>query len=127
MKLMKFFQRLKIKHFILIIFLIGFMVYLNILPNGFVWDDEEQIVNNGIIQNLGNLPKLFTSSTFQTGGTGTLSGYYYRPTMTTSFMFNFALWKLNPFGYHFFQLVIHLLNASLVFLILNYLFQDRKL
>jgi hypothetical protein len=124
---MEFFQKLKTKHFIAIIFLVGFLVYLNIFPNGFVWDDEEQIVNNTLIQNLGNLPQLLTSSTFQTGGTGTLSGYYYRPTMTISFMANFALWKLNPFGYHFFQLMIHLLNASLVFLILNYLFQDRKL
>jgi len=124
---MKFLQRLKTKHFIALIFIIGFIVYLNIFPNGFVWDDEEQIVNNTLIQNLSNLPQLLTSSTFQTGGTGTLSGYYYRPTMTISFMANFALWKLNPFGYHFFQLMIHLLNASLVFLILNYLFQDRKL
>jgi len=124
---MGFFQKLKTKHFIAIIFLVGFLVYLNIFPNGFVWDDEEQIVNNTLIQNLGNLPQLLTSSTFQTGGTGRLSGYYYRPTMTISFMANFALWKLNPFGYHFFQLMIHLLNASLVFLILNYLFQERKL
>lgn len=124
---MGFFQKLKTKYFIAIIFLVGFLVYLNIFPNGFVWDDEEQIVNNTLIQNLGNLPQLLTSSTFQTGGTGRLSGYYYRPTMTISFMANFALWKLNPFGYHFFQLMIHLFNASLVFLLFDYLFLEEKL
>ncbi len=121
---MKFIKRLEAKHFLAIIFIIGFLVYFNILLNGFVWDDEEQIINNTIIQNLSNFPKLLTSSTFQTGGAGTLSGYYYRPIMTISFMTNFFIWKFNPFGYHFFQLIIHLLNSSLVFLTFLYLFRE---
>lgn len=111
---------------ILIISLLGFLVYSNCLPNAFVWDDEEQIVKNTFIQDLKNFPKLFTTSTFYTGGTGRLSGYYYRPTMTASFMASYALWGPRAFGFHLFQVLLHLANASLVFLLLFYLFGALK-
>jgi len=126
MKLMEFLQRLKTKHFIVILFLIGFVVYLNVLPNGFVWDDEEQVVNNLMIQSFSNLPQIFKGSTFQTGGAGGLSGIYYKPLMTLSFMFNYGIWKLNAFGYHLFQVLTHLTNGVLVFLLLKNLFGKIK-
>lgn len=123
---MKLLRRLKTKHFILIILIIGFIVYLNVLPNGFVWDDEEQVVNNTIIQSFSHLPQIFKGSTFQTGGTGGLSGIYYKPLMTLSFMLNYALWKLNAFGYHLFQVLVHLANSVLVFLLFRNLFRKIK-
>ncbi len=126
MKLMKLLRQLKTKHFILIILLFGFIVYLNVLPNGFIWDDEEQVVNNLIIQSFSNFPQIFKGSTFQTGGAGGLSGIYYKPLMTFSFMLNYAIWKLNAFGYHLFQVLIHLSNAVLVFLLLKNLFKKIK-
>ncbi len=126
MKLMKFLRRLKSKHFIALISIIGFIVYLNVLPNGFVWDDEEQVVNNLIIQKFSNLPQIIKGSTFQTGGAGGLSGIYYKPLMTFSFMLNYGIWKLNAFGYHLFQVLIHLSNAVLVFLLLKHLFKKIK-
>jgi glycerol uptake facilitator-like aquaporin len=100
----------------LIIFIFGLLVYVNSLSNGFIWDDEEQVINNPFIQNWGNLPTIFSGSTFSTGGAG-LSGWYYKPLMTLWFMFNFSLLKLKPLGWHFFQIVIHLINSTLVFLV----------
>jgi len=123
---MRFLRRLKTKHFIVIILLVGFIVYLNVLPNGFVWDDEEQVVNNIMIQSFSNLPQIFKGSTFQTGGAGGLSGIYFKPLMTLSFMFNYGIWKLNVFGYHLFQISLHLCNAVLVFLLFKNLFKKVK-
>jgi len=123
---MGFLQRLKTKHFIIILLLIGFVVYLNALPDGFVWDDEEQVVNNQVIQSFTHLSQIFKGGTFQTGGAGGLSGIYYKPLMSLSFMFNYLIWKLNAFGYHLFQVLIHLGNAVLVFLLLKNLFKKIK-
>jgi len=46
--------------------------------------------------------------------------------MTLSFMINYALWGPNAFGFHLFQVLLHLVNASLVFFVLFYLFQTLK-
>jgi len=124
---MKFLQKLSSKKLIAIILIVGFLVYLNALSNSFVWDDEEQVVNNLLIRSWVNFPQIFGGSTFQTGGTGGLSGMYYKPLMTLSFMFNYSIWKLNAFGYHLFQIVFHLTNAVLVFLLLQKLFNNAKL
>lgn len=114
------------KKSILIILIIGFLVYLPSLFNGFVWDDEEQIVNNTIIHSLSNTPLFFKGSTFNTGGAG-LSGWYYKPLMTMSFAISYAFFKNNAFGFHLFQLIIHLLNSILVFLIFYHFFKKEPL
>ena len=113
------------RQLILFIFIVGFIVYANSLFNGFVWDDEEQVVNNPVIQNFGNFPLLFKSSTFNSGGAG-LTGWYYKPLMPFSYMINYAIWGLKPFGYHLFQILIHFVNSSLVFLIFLRLFKETK-
>jgi hypothetical protein len=107
-----------------ILCLVVFLVYANCLFNGFVWDDEEQIVNNLAVQDLRNAPLLFRGSTFNTGGAG-LSGWYYKPLMSLSFMVNYWLWGGSSFGFHLFQVGLHVVNTLLVFLILIRLFNIR--
>jgi len=53
---------------------LGLMVYGISLFNGFVWDDEEQVVNNAAIRSLANLPFFFTQSTFNSGGGAGMGG-----------------------------------------------------
>ena len=60
MMIKNFLSNLNSKKVIWIIVLVGFGVYFNSLFNGFVWDDEEQIVNNAIIQSMSNLPQIFS-------------------------------------------------------------------
>lgn len=103
----------------------AFFVYSNALLNNFVWDDEEQVVNNTVIRDWGNLPLAFKSSTFYGGGAG-LSGGFYRPLVTFSYFWNYSYWGLNPFGYHLMQLFFHCANAILVFLILKKVFENEK-
>lgn len=119
---MKKLKNLSTPTLVVIIFVGGFLVYANSLSNNFVWDDEEQVVNNPFIKSWKNLPAIFSGSTFSTGGAG-LSGWYYKPLMSFWFMVNFSLWKLKPFGFHLFQILLHLINSSLVFLIFKELFK----
>ena len=120
-------QSLSFLRLSLIIFILGFFVYGNTLLNGFVWDDEEQIVNNTLIQNIQNFPTLFNGSTFNTAGTGSLSGIYYKPLMPLSFMVNFAIWGKNAFGFHLFQIILHFLNAILLFKLFIKIFEVQKI
>jgi hypothetical protein len=123
---MKQLTKIPIWVLVLIICLFGLGVYLNILPNKFVWDDEEQVINNPYIRSFANLPTIFQGSTFQTGGAG-LSGWYYKPLMSLWFMANFAIWGLNAFGFHLSQLFLHLVNSLLIFLIFLKLFDSYEL
>lgn len=106
-----------------IIVVVGFLIYLPTLFNGFVWDDEEQIVNNPQIRSLANLPAFFAGSTFNAGGGENLSGLYYRPLMTSSFTLVYSIFGLNPFFFHLVQIIVHVVNASLLYLILFYIFK----
>jgi tetratricopeptide (TPR) repeat protein len=118
-------RKLSEKKLIFLLCLVVFLVYFNSLFNEFNWDDEGQIVNNEIIQNISNLPLLFKGSTFGTGGAG-LTGWYYKPLLSLSFMINFWLWGGSPFGFHLLQIVFHIANVALVFLILKKLFRNLK-
>lgn len=115
------------KYFILIFFLIGFLIYGASLSNNFVWDDEEQILNNGLVHSITNLPHFFQGSTFNTGGTGNLSGIYYKPLMTVFFALFYTIFGANSFFFHLFQLAFHLVNTYLVFVLFRKTFpKDKK-
>ncbi|MCR4328324.1 MAG: tetratricopeptide repeat protein [Patescibacteria group bacterium] len=106
---------------ILALLAIPLFLYSSALPNAFVWDDEEQVVNNPAIQDIHNLPLIFTGSTFSTGGGG-LAGSFYRPLVTASYLLSYQLWGTDPWGYHLLQILLHTINTVLVFWILRYLF-----
>lgn len=106
----------------LIILGVGFIAYFNSLFNGFVWDDEEQIVLNPIIKSFAYLSEIVSGATFQSGGAG-LTGYFFRPFLTLWFMINHAIWGLHPFGFHLLQLLFHLINGLLVFKLIKKLFE----
>ncbi len=108
-----------------LIFLIGFLVYINLLGNGFVWDDEEQVLNNPYIQNFKYLPQIFKGSTFTTGGAG-LSGWYYKPLMSLWFMVNWQIFGKNAWGFHLTQLFLHLTNGILIFYLFKKLFSGSE-
>lgn len=62
------------KILIIILIFIGFFVYLPSFFNSFVWDDEEQIVNNYTIRSIKNIPLFFSQGTFNPGGSLRMGG-----------------------------------------------------
>lgn len=106
---------------------IGFVIYGKALFNNFLWDDEDQIVNNPLIQHPKNIPYFFTRSTFYTGGAASgLAGLYYRPLMSIVFAINYSLWGLNPFGFHLFDISLHIVNSILAFFLIKRLLDLHK-
>ena len=94
----------------LIIILISILLYLNTLPNTFVYDDAYVITENYFIKSWGNLPKLFTKDYLPLSGE--LS---YRPVVTLSYFLDYALWGLNPLGYHLTNVILHTINVFLFY------------
>lgn len=99
---------------ILIIVLTGFAVYFNSLFNGFVWDDEEQIVNNPTIRSFANLSQIFSSGTFNSGG-AVSSQSFFRPVVTIYYTLVYQFFGQQAWGYHLLQIIIHLTSAILIY------------
>ncbi|MDH7475843.1 MAG: tetratricopeptide repeat protein [Microgenomates group bacterium] len=110
---------------ITIIILLAFLIYQFSLFNNFVWDDEEQILNNNLIHSLGNFPKFFSGGTFNSGGRQSLSGLYYKPLMTLFFSLIYSIFGSRPFFFHLISLGFHIANTILVYAIFLYFFSDR--
>ncbi len=116
---------MKKKNFIYLLIVIGSIVFFNSLFNGFVWDDEEQIIKNSLVYSITNLSHFFTGSTFNSGGSGGLAGMYYKPIMISSFALIYTIFGANAFFFHLFQVSIHIANSIFVFIIFRRFFTDK--
>jgi protein O-mannosyl-transferase len=92
-------------------------VFLPSLANGFVnWDDDGYVIANRFIQKLSpsNLKGIFSS--FFIGN--------YQPVTILSYLLDYCLFGPQPFSYHFTNLILHILNAVLLFWLI-YLLSKR--
>ncbi|MEO8362733.1 MAG: hypothetical protein ABI672_22095, partial [Vicinamibacteria bacterium] len=85
--------------------------YGNALPNPFVFDDIEAIVNNEHIRSLSPLREALTAPP-QSAVAG-------RPVISLTLALNYAWGALSPWGYHLFNLGIHAACGVLLFLLLR--------
>ncbi len=89
------------------------IAYLPVRDNGFVnYDDEEYVVKNGNVQGGLTLEGLQWAFT-------TLDVGNWHPLTWLSHMMDCSLFGLNPAGHHLTSLFLHILNALLLFLVLN--------
>lgn len=110
--------------FYLILFLAVAICYYNSFQVPFIWDDEVMIVQNDLIKSLNNIPSIFLSSPF-----GEIAGKnsFYRPIQTLTYTFDYALWGMNPIGFHFTSTLIHFINALLLFWFLGIITKTNSL
>jgi len=88
--------------------IVTLVVFSEVLRHGFVdWDDDRILIENANYRGLGwpNLQWMFT----------TFYKSLYRPLTWASFGFDYLLWGMNPAGYHLSNLLLHTLNAVLVY------------
>lgn len=91
--------------------LLATLPYLNSLPNGFVYDDDTQVLANPYIRNFSHLREIFTKSVWSYLGDYRSTTNYYRPVMTLGYLACNSIFGLRPLGFHLASLI---LNAAVV-------------
>jgi len=99
--------------------------YANSLSNGFVYDDEQQILQNPYIKSWHFLPQIFGTTVWSFVGAAGLTNYY-RPLMTFSYLLLWQIFGGIPFGFHLCNLVVNAAVVILVFYAGGALFKDRR-
>lgn len=99
----------KLLYFLAPVLLLTVIVYANSFQNQFVeWDDWAYITENELIRDLSPQGIKSMFSTFYAGN--------YHPLTALSNAIDYYFFELTPQGYHFVNLLFHLLNTVLVFL-----------
>lgn len=96
---------------VFLITVIPLAVYYNSLYNSFVYDDHGLIVYNQWIKSLKNIKYLFLKEYLFK-----FKEYTYRPFVTLTYFLDYSIWKLNPFGYHLINIILHTLNVIFIYL-----------
>lgn len=91
----------------LLIVLLGIIIYSGHLKNSFQFDSVAYVVNN---QNLKNPEEMLTFDYWK-------AGWLSRSLVQMSLAVNAYLGQSQPFGYHLFNLALHIFNAVLLFFI----------
>ncbi|MCD6460496.1 tetratricopeptide repeat protein [bacterium] len=112
----------KKKLVVLLIALCAFLGYFASLFNDFVYDDHLVLTNNFFIKDIKNLPRLFTPDYFLVSNERT-----FRPFSPVVLFCEYAVFNDNPAGYHAVNIVIHIANAVLLFLLLIMLGYNDKI
>jgi protein O-mannosyl-transferase len=82
--------------------------FLPTLKNGFVWDDNEFVTENAAVKDPAGLGRIWF--------THEMPQYY--PLVFTGFWLEHKIWGLHPAGYHAVNVLLHMANAILFWLIL---------
>src|SRR5438094_3051366 len=95
--------------FCLILAVVTMLAYQPAWNGGFIWDDDDYVINNELLAAPDGLRQIWFSLN---------SPSQYFPLVYTTFRIEHALWGLNPSGYHWINLLLHVANALLVWRVL---------
>jgi len=115
-----FFVPLTTLKIINIIVIVGFIVYYKALFGQFIWDDLFNIVNNPFIHSVGNIFSVFVSQQ-----ESPVNIRFYRPAVFSLYTLIYSLFGQSTFFYHLVQLLLHLTNVSLIFLLFKKFFNKN--
>jgi len=93
-----------------LIILLTMVAYLPALHCGYIWDDDFYVTENPTLRSLGGLEAIWLKP-------GATVQYY--PLVFTSFWAEHRLWGLQPFGYHLVNVILHSINAVLLWRVLQ--------
>ncbi len=97
-----------------LIALLGLLAYSNTFNVPFQWDETDLIVNNSAIKDLSN---------FAPANLEKLGSFNRRYIGYLTFALNYKIHGLDVRGYHIFNLVVHILNACLVYFLVMLTFR----
>jgi tetratricopeptide (TPR) repeat protein len=93
----------------LLLVAVTILVYRPAWNGGFLWDDDAYVTNNDLLTASDGFRRIWFSLD---------SPSQYFPLVYTTFRIERALWGLNPSGYHWVNLLLHVANALLVWRVL---------
>ena len=94
--------------------LVTFVLYSGSLSNGFVYDDEYQILQNPFVLNKHLWPKIFTGSVWSFQGVAFPTNYY-RPLHIFCHWLIYRLAGPNPAAFHLFQVLMYAATVWLAY------------
>lgn len=109
----KWWHSMQARWFVAGFLLLTFVVYFPTFSNDFTnWDDDVYVTNNPLITSLSgdNLATIFSTKTFVGGN--------YHPLTVVSLAINYQMTGLDISSYHWTNILLHLLNTFLVFLLI---------
>jgi hypothetical protein len=105
---------------ILLIPLIAFFSYGEVLDHFFTAGDTFALIDAGRVQSFRDIVNIFIEPLM--GETPFLDrGRFYRPVVLLSFALDYSIWKLNPYGYHLTNLIVHIIVSILVYCLVRLL------
>jgi Flp pilus assembly protein TadD len=90
----------------------------NVLANGFVYDDNQQILLNPWLRDPGSLPHVFSRNVWGFEGAASTSNFY-RPAMHLLNMAVYQTWGPKAWVFHLVSLLMHALCTLLVWLVVR--------
>jgi len=106
---------------------IAVLPYLNSLSNGFVYDDNSQVLTNPYLRGFHYLRQIFTTSvwSFQTGSARITN--YYRPMMSFGYLLCYRLFGPKAFVFHLVNVTLHAAVVILLYQVTLRLFRNQFL
>ncbi|MBN1870197.1 MAG: tetratricopeptide repeat protein [Candidatus Omnitrophica bacterium] len=111
-------DRLQPAHIILILAALGMLSYANAVFHPFVHDDVVFLEKNPNLANL-DLEEIFSPAS-DPDNKLSLINKYYRPVLELVNRLLFRIIGINPHGFHFFNILLHILNSFLVYLVIRF-------
>ena len=109
-----------------VLLLLAVLPYVNTLQNGFVYDDNNEVVSNPFIRSFTHVGDIFSTRILaHLGARGATN--YYRPISIFGFLICYKLFGLLPYGFHLANLLLHALIVCLLFGLTRRLFRDQWL
>jgi len=105
--------------------LISLLPYVNTLWNGFVYDDDTQVLKNPYIRDFSHLKAIFTTTVWSYAGGVRGSTNYYRPVMDLTYIFCHKIFGYQPWGFHLTSLIFNAAVVCLLFIVTRRIFQSR--
>ncbi len=97
-------------HFLLLA-VVAIAVYSNSFHSPFQYDDKHIILWNNTVKSINNLPDILLSNN--------------RPVLRATFALNYHWFKMDTFGYHIFNVLIHIINGVLIYILMSLTLKDR--
>ena len=96
-----------------LLFLLCLLLYLPTMHHGFVMDDRWLVTENPYIKSWRYIPNMLTQDAWNIW----VQHNYWRPVFSLSLALDYSLWNLNPSGFHLTSVLLHAINAVLLYLL----------